>query len=155
MWSKELKIKQVDKMLNDLAHRRVVKRPKKGWINLIRTALGMNTRALGERIGLSQPRVSLIEKGEIDGSITLNTLEKVAEGLECEFVYYLVPKQEKSLEELRELQAIKKSVFINDYIETHMSLEKQSTSKSTQMDNKNKLKDELLKKWSRDFWDIK
>ncbi|EHD23700.1 MULTISPECIES: mobile mystery protein A [Brenneria] len=155
MWSKELKIKQVDKMLNDIVHQRVIKRPKKGWINLIRTALGMSTRALGDRVGLSQPRVSLIEKGEIDGSITLSTLEKVAEGLDCELVYYLVPKQGKSLEGLREQQAEKKASFINDYAETHMSLEKQPTSESFQTVNKNKLKEDLLKTWRRDFWDIK
>ncbi len=155
MWDKDLKIKQVDKMLNDMTYRHAVKRPKKGWINLIRTALGMSTRALGFRVGLSQPRVSLIEKGEVDGSITLNTLEKVAEGLGCELVYYLVPKQGNSLEGLREQQADLKASFINDYTETHMSLEKQPTAGNVQIANKHRLKDDLLRSWRRDFWDIK
>lgn len=68
----------------------------------------MSTRALGERCGLSQSRISLIEKGEIDGTLTLNTLEKVAEGLNCELVYFLQPKQGQTLEDLREHQAKKK-----------------------------------------------
>ncbi|MCU5773705.1 mobile mystery protein A [Erwiniaceae bacterium BAC15a-03b] len=154
MWNKELKIKQLDRSLSDMTSSRKAKRPKKGWINLIRTTLGMSARALGDRTGLSQSRIALIEKGEIDGTITLNTLEKVADGLECELVYYLVPKQEKSLEKLREEQAEKKAAFLNNYSETHMSLEKQPTTKSFQTDNKNNLKDELLREWRRDFWDI-
>lgn len=108
MWDKELKIKQVDNLLNEMKPRRKAKRPKKGWIQLLRSALGMSTRSLAERCGLSQSRISLIEKGEIEGSLTLNTLEKIAEGLDCELVYFLQPKQGRTLQELREQQAGKK-----------------------------------------------
>lgn len=155
MWDKELKINQIDRMLANMTTHRTIKRPKKGWINLIRTALGMSTRALGDRVGLSQPRVSLIEKGEVDGSLTINTLEKIAEGLDCELVYYLVPRQGKSLEQLREDQAEKKAAFLDNYSETHMNLEQQSTNKHFQASNRENIKKELLKGWRRDFWDMK
>ncbi|WP_315708590.1 mobile mystery protein A [Brenneria uluponensis] len=155
MWDKNLQIKQVDKIITELNSRKKIRFPKKGWINLIRTSLGMSTRALGERIGLSQSRVSLIEKGEVEGSLTLNTLEKVAEGLNCDVVYYFVPKEGDTLEGLREKQAFKKADFLNSYTEIHMSLEKQSTSPTFQSTNRDKIKEELLKKWPRDFWDIK
>ncbi|MGC6389978.1 helix-turn-helix domain-containing protein [Ewingella sp. S1.OA.A_B6] len=64
MWDKELNIKQVDNLVNEIKPRHRVKRPQKGWIRLFRTALGMSTRVLGEGYGLSQSRISLIEKGE-------------------------------------------------------------------------------------------
>jgi predicted DNA-binding mobile mystery protein A len=155
MWDKELKIKQVDNLLNEMKPRRKAKRPKKGWIQLLRSALGMSTRSLAERCGLSQSRISLIEKGEIEGSLTLNTLEKIAEGLDCELVYFLQPKQGRTLQELREQQAEKKARFLNQYTEIHMSLEQQPTSSAFQKSTQDKLKSDLLQKWPRDFWDEK
>jgi len=153
MWDKDLKIKQVDSLLKEIKPQRRYKRPKKGWVQLLRTALGMSARALGERCGLSQSRITLIEKGEIDGSLTINTLEKVADGLDCELVYFLVPKQDRTLQALREEQAEKKARLLNQYTEIHMSLEQQPTSKAFQNATQDKIKSDLLEKWPRDFWD--
>lgn len=155
MWDKNIQIKQVDKMVAGLSSQKNVRRPTRGWLNLIRTSLGMSARSLGERIGLSQSRIALIEKGEIEGTLTLNTLEKVAEGLNCDVVYYLVPKQGDTLEGLREHQALKKAASLNNYTEVHMSLEQQPTSVAFQQENIEKIKQQLLEKWPRDFWDIK
>lgn len=155
MWNKELKINQVDKIIADTGSQRTVARPRRGWLHLVRTALDMSTRALAERVGLSQPRISLIEKGEIDGSLTLNTLEKVADGLGCELVYYLVPKEGKTLEQLRKDQAERKADWINNYSEIQMRLEEQPTEYGFQAANKDRLRDELLREWRRDFWDMK
>lgn len=155
MWDKNLQINQVDRMVAGLNSQKNVRRPTKGWLNLIRTSLGMSARSLGERTGLSQSRIALIEKGEIEGTLTLNTLEKVAEGLNCDVVYYLVPKQGDTLEGLREQQALKKAASLNNYTEVHMSLEQQPTSVAFQQENIEKIKQQLLEKWPRDFWDIK
>lgn len=80
-------------------------------------------------IGLSQPRVALIEKGEVDGSISIKTLEKTARGLGCKLVYVLVPEH-ASLQDFRKQQAIKKASFLNQYREKHMDLEAQGTEES-------------------------
>ena len=75
--------------------------PRKGWIRSIRDALGMSGRQLARRVKLSQQRIAVIEKQELDGSLTLKTLRKMAEGLDCALVFSLVPR--KSLEQtLRE-----------------------------------------------------
>lgn len=71
--------------------------PRKGWIRSIRDALGMSGRQLAGRVRLSQQRVAVIEKQELDGSLTLKTLRKMAEGLDCALVFSLVPR--KSLEQ--------------------------------------------------------
>jgi predicted DNA-binding mobile mystery protein A len=127
-------------------------RPAKGWINAIRTALGMSSRALGERIGLSQPRMIAIEQGEVDGSISLKTLEKAAQGLGCRVVYTLVP-EEGSLVAMRNKQAHRKALALNQYVEGHMALEDQATHKDFQSESVNEISKELLRTWPRDFWD--
>ncbi len=77
--------------------------PHKGWIRSIRNALGMSGRQLAKRIGITKQRVSFIEKQEIDGSVTFNTMKKTAESLNCVFVYALVPHD--NLEEIVHTQA--------------------------------------------------
>ncbi len=154
MWNKDLKIKQVDELIKQLTPDPLPKKPKTGWLNLVRTALGMSARILGSKVGLTQSRIALIEKGEVNGTITLHTLEKVAEGLNCDVVYYLRPKT-KTLWALREAQAYKKASQLNLYTEHQMILEDQATSTRYQEENIQKLKDEYLKNWPRDFWDNK
>jgi predicted DNA-binding mobile mystery protein A len=83
--------------LNDLAS------PPKGWIRAIRDALGMTTAQYAKRLGVSQPRVVAIEKAEANKAITLKSLERAAEALNCRVVYFFVP--ETSLEDTVQSQA--------------------------------------------------
>ena len=103
-------------------------------------------------IGLSQPRVALIEKGEIDGSISIKTLEKAAQGLGCRLVYVLVP-EDSSLQKMRERQATKKARALNLYAECHMELEDQATDDSFRDETTTKIAEDYLRAWPRDFWD--
>lgn len=73
-------------------------RPHGGWIRAIRDALGMTAEDLAERMGVTQSVVSRIEKSERTGRVQLDTLQRVAEALNCELVYALVPRRD--LEEL-------------------------------------------------------
>jgi len=67
--------------------------PPRGWIRAIRDALGMSTRELAARAGVSAPRISQIERAEVDGSLTLATLQRIAESLDCRIEYALVPRR--------------------------------------------------------------
>ena len=73
-------------------------RPQRGWIKAIREALGMSTAQLARRLGVSQTRISQMEKAETESAIRLQTLKQVAEALDCTLVYALVPN--KPLEEM-------------------------------------------------------
>ena len=88
---------QLDGTLNKFQPLRAAPIPARGWIRAIRDALGMNGRQLGHRLGLSKQRASFIEKQELDGTATLNTMRRIAEALDCDFVYCFVPRT--SLEE--------------------------------------------------------
>jgi predicted DNA-binding mobile mystery protein A len=67
--------------------------PPRGWIRAIRTALGMSTYELSERVGLSASRVLQLEAAEADGSIRLEMLRRVAQGLNCRVFYALIPAE--------------------------------------------------------------
>ncbi|MET0230891.1 MAG: mobile mystery protein A [Rhodanobacteraceae bacterium] len=70
-----------------------LRRPRGGWVRAIRTALGMTVGQLAQRAGISQPSVSQLEKSEAEGRIQLDTLERIADALDCELVYALVPRR--------------------------------------------------------------
>lgn len=67
--------------------------PNRGWIKAIREALGMSTAQLAKRLGVRQPSIIDLERSEEKGSIQLATLRRVAEALDCNLVYALVPNQ--------------------------------------------------------------
>jgi predicted DNA-binding mobile mystery protein A len=84
-------IRHLDKRFATLRSLAKSPRPPKGWLRAIRDALGMTTTQFARRLGVSQPRIVKLEKAEVDGTITLQTLQRAAEALGCHVVYTLVP----------------------------------------------------------------
>ena len=82
-------------------------RPHRGWIRAIRDALGMSSTELAARIGVSQQRVSEMERSELQDTITLETLRRVADALDSDLVYVLQPRT--SLDKAVTEQARKKA----------------------------------------------
>jgi len=76
--------------------------PVKGWIRSIREALAMNARQLADRLGVTPSRISELEEAERTGAVTINSMRRAAEALNCRYVYMLLP--ESSLEETLEAQ---------------------------------------------------
>lgn len=87
---KKLQLEQLTEALRDV---RVPSRPRTGWVQAIRTTLGMTTRQLAQRLGIAQSTVVALEKSEADERITLHSLRRAAEALDCELHYVLVPRQ--------------------------------------------------------------
>jgi predicted DNA-binding mobile mystery protein A len=85
-------IRHLDKRFAKLRVSAGSARPPKGWVRAIRDALGMTTAQLARRIGVSQPRVVELEQAEVSGSITLRSLQRAAEALDCRLVYALIPQ---------------------------------------------------------------
>ncbi|MBU0909513.1 MAG: mobile mystery protein A [Proteobacteria bacterium] len=71
---------------------RDVQRPAKGWLRAIREALGMSGRQFAQRLGVSPPWVTSLEKKELSDSVTIKTMRQAAEALDCVFVYALLPR---------------------------------------------------------------
>lgn len=99
-------------------------RPYGGWIRAIREALGMRAEDLAERMGVSQPSLTRLEKSERTGNIRLDTLQRAADALECDVVYALVPR--RSLEEMATEQARRRALQRVGRVAHTMALEDQA-----------------------------
>jgi predicted DNA-binding mobile mystery protein A len=84
----------------------------------------MTTRQLGARLGLAQQSVAAFEEAERRDAITLASLRKVAEAMECDLVYHFVPRG--SFEEIVGRQARSKARETRNRLAHSMALEDQS-----------------------------
>ena len=114
----------LDNRFSQAANDALRARPHAGWIRAIRDALGMSQRELAARLRITGPAVAKFEQSEVQGTITLATLSKVAEALDCTLVYALVPRT--SLTETLDARARKIAADELGYVATTMALEKQS-----------------------------
>ena len=120
--------------------------PKQGWISAVRQALGMTAKQLAERVGLSQPRIAKMELNE--NNLKISTMKKIAEGLDCDFVYGFVPKS--SLQETINRQARKKAEAILSNVNTNMALEDQLADDPNILTD---VADEMIAKNIKRIWD--
>jgi predicted DNA-binding mobile mystery protein A len=122
-----LQAEQLDSKLNWLrAHRHEL--VQGFWIRSIREALSMSTYQLAKRIGVAQPTLAEWESREKDGTISMESLRKIADALECDLVYALVPR--KKLRKLMEEQALQLATQIVDDVAHSMKLESQGTTEA-------------------------
>ncbi len=125
--------------------------PPKGWIRAVRDALGMNGRQLADRLNVTRQRVALIEKDELGSSATLKTMRRVAESLDCVFVYALVPRT--SLEQTLHEQAKRIAKKRLARVSHTMMLENQELSEIDQEQALNDMVKELIETQPSTFWD--
>lgn len=104
MNAQELRLAQMDAVLSEAAKHPLPPRPPAGWLRAIREALGMTSGVLAERLGVTASGARKLEQSEAADAITLGTLRRVAEALDCDLQYALVPRQ--PLREMRWQQAL-------------------------------------------------
>jgi predicted DNA-binding mobile mystery protein A len=142
---------QLDKRFSELRPLAQFSRPARGWIRAIREALGMTTGQLGRRLGVRQPRIVELERGEATGNITVQSLERAAEALGCRLVYALVPIKPltQTLQERASLVAERQLASVDQT----MRLEAQGvTDKDREKENRERLVEKLLRQPAR-LWD--
>ena len=89
--NKQLRRRQLDRLLSTPTKPANLPYFKRGYIREIRDCLGITSTQLASMLKVSQPAVAGLEKSEIEGTISLNTLRKVAQALDCQLVFSLVP----------------------------------------------------------------
>jgi predicted DNA-binding mobile mystery protein A len=67
-------------------------RPTRGWLRAVREAIGAKQGPIAKRMGVQRQSYARLETTEARGSISLSTLQKAADAMDCEVVYYLVPR---------------------------------------------------------------
>jgi predicted DNA-binding mobile mystery protein A len=89
---RQLRLEQVQASVeaySDLMSRRP---PPRGWLKAIRESLGLTERQQAERLGITGPTLHKSELAEAEERITLGQLRKLADALDCQLVYALVPR---------------------------------------------------------------
>lgn len=149
MDKQRLQLQQIDRTLSGI---RVAPRPRSGWIHAVRVSLGMTTRQLAVRLGIAQSSVVSLEKSEASDTISLQTLRRAAEALECDLHYVLVPRKplSKRVDEQAEYVARR---IVGD-IAHSMGLEDQGPSADLAAKAvKTEKEKALLGSWRR-LWDL-
>lgn len=143
--------RQLDKRLTSLTNPDALARPPQGWVRAIREAIGMTTGQFAQRLGVRQPRTIALEKAEASGSITLESLERAAQALDCRLVYALVPR--KPLETLVEERAALLAKKRLKSARHTMALEAQSVAEADEAAQLERLTRKLLEQSSSALWD--
>jgi predicted DNA-binding mobile mystery protein A len=125
---RNLRLKQLDRLLEPYRKAQGIPPPSKGWIRSIRQALGVSSGELARRLGTSRQLPLQLEKGEAEDRITLKSLRAVANALDCDLVYALVPRagsMQKSIENRARAEAKDRVLGV----EHSMALEDQAAGK--------------------------
>ena len=145
-----LRIEQLQAAVNAYGVLLAKRAPSRGWLKEIREALGRTERQQAERLGITGPTLHKSEQSEADERISLGQLRKLADGLDCELVYALVPR--KPLPDVvqdRATQLAKEEVY---GVAHTMGLEDQRPTDARIQKQVARRADDLLRgKWS-DLW---
>ena len=148
---RRLALQQLDETLARFAGLKSV-RPPKGWIRAVREALGMSGRQFAARLGVSPQRVTVLEREEVVGGISLKTLRQAAEALDCEVVYALVPRT--SLQQTVHRQAEQVAAVRLAQVAHSMVLEAQELPAEEQRRALQSKVDELTDELPKNLWDV-
>jgi predicted DNA-binding mobile mystery protein A len=100
----QLLIDQTERKLTVFRPLKTVIIPPKGWIHTLRSALKMSMRQLGNRLSISAQSIKEMEEREVNGTISLKSLNEAARALDMKLVYGFI-SQHESLDEMIEQRA--------------------------------------------------
>jgi predicted DNA-binding mobile mystery protein A len=148
---KKLIREQLDATLARLACIREVQRPAKGWLRATREALGMSGRQFARRLGVSAPWITALEKKELTGAVTINTMRQAAESLDCVFVYAVIPRESLAAIVRRRAEGLATKRLAR--VSHSMLLEAQQLSDTEQQKAFASEVDALLRDMPKELWD--
>ena len=128
--------------------------PPEGWLRTVRSALGMSGAEVARKLGVTRARVTAAERAELDGGITLKSMQAMAEAMGCRFAYAIIPPS-GHIEDLITAQARKKALAIVGTTSTHMALENQKLPDAAIAQEVERLTREIARERPSDFWNDK
>ena len=147
----DLQRRQLDAQLGVDARLRETEQPERGWLFAIRKSLGMQTRQFARLLRITPQAASAIERSEREGTITLASLRKAADALNCDVVLALVPRE--SLTRAYSRQVVSKASTIAESVSATMALEAQSEGVADVVRYGDAALYELRRKLGRRLWD--
>ncbi len=142
---------QLDQVLARWRNADLPSRPPYGWVRAIRDALGLSASAFARRLGMSHAGVRKLELAEAGDAITLASLRKLANALDCELQYALVPRT--SLDAMLTSRARQVAGERINPVAHSMALEDQSTDVAMNKVQLELLVKEILAGSRRELWE--
>jgi predicted DNA-binding mobile mystery protein A len=143
--------KALDKRLKSVSSLNQNERPHKGWIRAVREAVGMTSTQLAKRMGVVRSRITHLEKSEIQETLTLETLRRAANALDCSLVYVFVPR--KSFQDTVEARARRVAAKLIRKVDHTMALEDQNLEEGALAEEVETLAQKILRDKQRLLWD--
>lgn len=122
--TKRLKQIQLQNLDNHFKKMCFETKPKSGWIKTIRQALAMPLGYIADKLNISEQSVNQLENNEAFETISLKSLRKLAEAIDCELHYAIIPR-ERSLQKIIQKRAEFKARLIIKEVNKTMELEDQ------------------------------
>ena len=149
---KQVVLRQYQKIVDEAAGKlRSIQIPAEGWVCTVRKALGMSVPQLSRLMRISHTAIFRVEKKERSGSVTVKTLQMIAEAMGCRFVYAIIP--ETTTSKIIANRALKKAKFLVEQAGNQMVLESQGLSLKQMQQEIERLCQELQLKMPSDLWE--
>ncbi len=150
--NKRLAIQQLDKRFSKLPDAALADPPFGGWVRAIRTALGMTQEQLAARMQVKKQRIQRIEEQEQEGTLKVDTLRRVANALDMQLYYGLIPK-DGSLEQMIQRRAHELAREIVARSSQTMALEDQANSRERIEQAIDERTEKIVKDLPQALWD--
>jgi predicted DNA-binding mobile mystery protein A len=149
---RKLLLSQLEKKVAVFSATKQILSPGSGWVNAIRTAIGISLKQLGQRLNITAQGAKKIEERESDGSITISSLREAATALNMQLVYGFVPKEE-TLEKMIENRVRQVAARIVMRTSHTMHLENQALPQEELQRAIEEKTKELMTEMPRYIWD--
>jgi DNA-binding XRE family transcriptional regulator len=94
--------KRLDEEMRPFRKAGLDKNPTNGLLRVLRKVLRVPIAEIAEKVGVARSTLFDFEVRELDCSITLRSMCRVADAMDCKMVYGIVPLHGKTMEELVE-----------------------------------------------------
>ncbi|MCP3659536.1 MAG: mobile mystery protein A [Bacteroidetes bacterium] len=121
---RKILLQQLDDKIKKFNNIKKYNIPKSGWIYNIRMAINMSLSQLGKKLKMTPQGIRELEQRELNKSITISSLEKIARALDMNFIYGFIPK-EGSIKKKLDNRIKKKAIDIVSRTSRMMELEDQ------------------------------
>jgi predicted DNA-binding mobile mystery protein A len=68
-------------------------KPARGWLRAVREAIGLTQGEVALKMTVKRQSYAQFESAEDTGSISLASMRRAAEAMDCELVCYIVPRE--------------------------------------------------------------
>lgn len=125
--------------------------PRTGWVRAIREALGISQSQLASRAGVSRATVQEMERAEGRRRITLASLDRLAQAMDCRVAIAIVPKS-GSLDDVRRRQALARAAALLNERRIPAADQEPATRSPGYERHKERLATKLLRGSPRKLW---